>query len=203
MNHPKLPSFFYPIGVIALGILVFYPFEGGVVFNLFGRPYLVLPLLILVLILLIGLINSGLSALVGREKLAPIKKYSGLALIVIFGLEWALTAEVFKSDILLVASLNDDLFHEHLVLRENGTCEVETAGWLGFNQIEKSHYTFKADTIHLNFSGEAIPPFGNILLVDTAQKAIYFKIDSTGQFNKELEWLNYLEIGIISNELWN
>jgi hypothetical protein len=202
MNQPKLPSFFYPLGVLAFAAMLFYPFEGGLFINLFGRAYLILPPLLLVLILIIGLVNSLLSAFMGREKLSPLKKYSALAFLTVIAVHWVTTSELFKSDILLTAALNDDLFHEHLVLRADGSCEVETTGWLGYNEIEKSQYTFNSDTLRLNFSGDAVPPFGNLLLVDTAQKAIYFKIDSVGQFNKELEWLNYLEIYNVENSLW-
>jgi hypothetical protein len=182
--------------------LLFFPFKGGPVFNLIARGYVYLPLVILVLIMAIGFINSTMSSLVGREKLNPVKKNSGIALVLLLTVHWGFTSEIFKSEIVLHATLDDDLFHENLVLRKNGTCLVETAGWLGYNKLDRSTYTLKGDTVYLGFSGDAIPSFGNILLIDTTHRAVYFRKDSTGQFSKALEWLNFLQIHAYQSNLW-
>jgi hypothetical protein len=202
MNNPKLAAFFYPLGATALAILVFFPFEGGLFFNLLARPYFILPLLIITIILVIRLVNSLMLALTGKEKLSKIKTSSAIAVCIIFTIQFFTTAEIFKSKILLHATLDDDIFHENVVLRKNGSCEVETAGWLGFNDIKKSNYVMQGDTIFLFFKVDESPKFGNFLLIDTAQRVIFFNIDSVGHFNKDLEWLNYLEIHHIDKSLW-
>ncbi|WP_222597367.1 hypothetical protein [Hyunsoonleella aquatilis] len=94
----------------------------------------------------------------------------------------------------MTAILKDDLFHYTLILREDGTCENNVNGFLGFKEQFSGTYKIDGDTIIFTqkpYDNNFIP---DTLLLDKKQNAIFINRDKEGKFNTEKEWLNHFKI---------
>ncbi len=95
----------------------------------------------------------------------------------------------------MTARMDDDLFHYTLILRENGTCENEIRGYLGFSERHKGHYRFQGDTIifsKIPYDTKNFIP--DTILIDKEKNAIFIEQDTSGKFCREKKWLNHFEI---------
>ncbi|WP_318640233.1 hypothetical protein [Flavobacterium ardleyense] len=103
-------------------------------------------------------------------------------------------SEIFKSRIVLSGILRDDLFHYTLIFRENGTCENNVNGFLGFEKKYKGKYKMAGDTIIFT-----VKPYDNNFIPDTLLlnrklNAIFLNKNKNGEFSTEKIWLNHFEV---------
>ncbi len=172
----------------AIIIALFYV---NVMYFLFGYQY-IMPF---ILLYLVSFFETLFSALMYWKKVSLIKKIShGTVILIVMNL-WIGNLEYFKSQEMLTAVLRDDLFHYTLVLRENGSCETETTGMLGFSEEIEGSYTLKGDTVifkTLPYDNESFIP--DTLLIDRKAAAVYIQRDENGHFIESKAWLSYFEI---------
>lgn len=166
-------------------------FYGGMVIFLIMYRWIIVPLLIIYaitfLITLIKIIRNG----VKTNKLLLSTHIFGIIMIVSFNLY---QSELFKSRILLDATIEDDLSNINLVLRENGQFTTKTTGMFGYTERISGKYLKHNDTIIFlknPYSNDFIP---KVVLIDKQDSAIYFKKDSNGKFNREKTFVNYFKI---------
>lgn len=98
-------------------------------------------------------------------------------------------SDIFKSKVVLRGVLKDDLFHYTLTLREDGSCENEILGFLGFKKIYYGDYEMNANKIIFNKK-----PYDNDFLPDTlywnkAENALFLNKN-----DDEKLWLNHFEL---------
>jgi len=103
-------------------------------------------------------------------------------------------SELFKSKIVLSGTLKDDLFYYTLIFREDGTCENNVNGFLGFEDKYEGKYKMVGDSIIF-----IVKPYDNnfipdTLLLDMKQNAIFLNKNKDGEFSTEKEWLNHFEL---------
>ncbi|RYE50771.1 MAG: ATP-binding protein, partial [Sphingobacteriales bacterium] len=90
--------------------------------------------------------------------------------------------EFLKSKQVLSATLKDDLFHYTLIFREDGSCENQTQGFLGFEETFHGDYTLNGDTIIFKkkpYDNNFIP---DTLLIDEKENAIFKEKNENGNF---------------------
>lgn len=103
-------------------------------------------------------------------------------------------SELFKSKIILEGTLRDDLSNLTLILREDGTCENNVTGMLGFSEQHKGAYKMAGDTIiftTIPYDNNFIP---DTVLLNREQNAIIISRDENGEFSSEKGWLNHFEL---------
>ena len=103
-------------------------------------------------------------------------------------------SELFKSNRILEAKLEDDLFHYTLIFRENGSVENRAVGIFWYKKTFKGTYHFNGDTIIFSkkpYDNDWLP---DTLLIDRNQNVIFIHRDSNGKFDTEIEWLNHFKI---------
>lgn len=183
------------LGIIGWMISDFF---GGMFIYLLMYWWIIIPLLIIYgftgLITLVKIIRKGLE----RNKILFYIHIFGLSVIVLFNLN---QSEMLKSRILLKATLKDDLSSITLVLRNNGHFETTSNGVFGYTEKNSGKYLIKNDTIiFLNkpYSNDYIP---DKVVIDKKGSAIYFKMDTNGQFSREKSFVNYFDI--TKNEIKN
>jgi hypothetical protein len=171
-------------------------FYGGIVIYIIMYWWIIAPLIIIYaitfLITFIKIIRNGIKS----NKFLFYTHTLGVLMIIIFSLY---QSELFKSRILLDATMVDDLNSINLVLRENGKFETTTNGMFGFTDKISGKYLKHNDTIIFlkrPYSNDFIP--GKVL-IDKQDSAIYFKRDSKGGFSREKTFVNYFRID--KNEL--
>ena len=171
-------------------------FYGGMIIYLIVYRWIILPMLIIyaitVIISLIKIIKNGIKP----NKMLFYTHSFGLLMIIMFSLY---QSEVFKSKILLDATLFDDLSSINIVLRKNGHFETTTNTAFGSSEKISGKYSLKNDTIiFLNapYSNDFIP---NKVLIDKKDSALYFTRKSKGEFSREKTFVNYFKV--FKNEL--
>ncbi len=176
------------IGIICWNISDYF---GGMIIHLIQYWFLILPLLVFYIISLVRtfilIIYSGLK----RTKFLIIFHSIFLLLLVA---KHTIDSDTFKSKRILTATLKDDLFHYTLILREDGTCENNVNGFLGFKEQFSGSYKIIEDTIIFSqkpYDNNFIP---DTLLLDRKQNAIFLKKNKDGNFNTKKEWLNHFQI---------
>lgn len=166
-------------------------FYGGMVIYMFMYWWIIVPLIIIyaitLIITLIKIIRNGIKF----NKFLFYTHIFGVLMIIIFSLH---QSELFKSRILLDATMVDDLSSINLVLRENGKFETTTNGLFGFTDKISGEYLIHNDTIIFlkrPYSNNFIP---DKVLIDKEDSAIYFKMNSKGEFSREKTFVNYFRI---------
>ena len=166
-------------------------FYGGMFIYLLQYWILIIPLVILYIFTLTGTLARCVKGGMRKNKL-PLAFHVGFVVIV-FCLN-LYNSEIFKSDIELKGVLKDDLFHYTLVLREDGSCENEATGFLGFQETYRGSYFFKGDTIIFTkkpYDNDFIP---DTLFYNKKKQAIFLTKDRDGMFSDKKVWLNHFEI---------
>lgn len=182
------------IAVIStLGILCWLTTDlwGGMLICLLTLWIIIVPIIILYIVsfgdTLISIIKRGFVK-------NQIKAFShGFVILTILSFN-LFQSELFKSKRILVATLKDDLSFHTLVFRENGTCENEISGIVGFHEVYHGRYTFSGDTIIFQkkpYNNDFIP---DTLLIDNNVKAIFIGKDKDGHFNRTKGYLNHFKI---------
>ena len=104
-------------------------------------------------------------------------------------------AEFWRSERVLEARLNDDLFSYFLILRENGQAEMEVDGFLGFHDVHHGEYLLKEDKLIFTvipYDKEGFIP--DTVLIDLSQEAVFIEKLETGEFDTQKQWLNHFNI---------
>ena len=166
----------------------------------FTLTILAMPLLLACLILMINTIIS-----VSKEGLAKnkINVTAHLLVIAAFMLFYYIDVDKYikdykenrKSERVLTAGLKDDLFYYTLIFRENGDCEHEIAGFLGYEEVIKGKYYFKGDTIIFTkkpYDNNFLP---DTILIDKEDEKILLQRDSLGNFNRKYDYYKIIENG--------
>ena len=176
------------IGIIIWMITEFY---GGMFIYLLSYPFLIIPTILLYVFsffeTLVSLMKSGI-----KKNFIKIFFHSTLILIIIvFNL---INSEVFKSKKILSATLKDYQYYYNLVFRENGEVENNINGMFGYSEQITGKYKIKGDTIiftKVPYDNNFIP---DTLLIDKVQNALFMYKDKNGEFIREKQFLNHLEI---------
>lgn len=190
----KKPSIFDIIAMVSTtGIMgwVITDFYGGMIIYFFSYGLIIVPVL---LMYVISLVETLISIIKNRAKTSKIKvTFHAVTILAMLALN-LYHSEIFKSKPVMTATLNDDLFHYTLVLRENGTCETKVSGFLGYTQTFQGSYITRGDTIFFTkkpYNDNFIP---DTLLIDTHEGVIFMEKDPNGAFQRTKDWLNYFEI---------
>lgn len=176
------------IGMICWNITDYF---GGMIIHLLQYWYLIIPIIILYIITFIKtLIEVGKSGF----KNSKLTVVANLLFIVFILTTNLIESDVFKSKRVLSGTLKDDLFHYTLIFREDGNCENNINGFLGYKKQYKGTYKRIKDTIIFikkPYENNFIP---DTLFYDKNQNAIFINKNKQGRFNIKKEWLNHFEL---------
>ena len=164
---------------------------GGMVIYLLSYGLIIIPIIILYIISFGNTIISTAKNGFKQNKIKVV--FHGLVLLAII-LTNLIQSDILKSKRILTATLKDDQFYYTLVFRENGTCENEVSGIIGFQEVFHGKYKFQGDTIVFTekpYDNNFIP---DTLLINKKEKAIFINKDKQGNFITTKEWLNYFKI---------
>ena len=192
----KILSFLSIISTLSVVTLLVLDFYGGFFIYLLSYTWVFIPLLIIYVITgiltLISLFNLGI-----KRNTSALFIYSiGIICIVLFTFYHS---ELFRSKIILDATLHDDLSNINIKLRENGKFSSTTSGMFGYVDRISGRYIYKNDTIIFldkPYSNDFIP---DTVIIDKADSAIYFNREKNGEFKRKKTFVNYFEI--YKNEL--
>jgi len=176
------------LGIICWIISDFY---GGMIIYLISYSSIIIPIIIIYLISLVETIISIAKTGFTKNKIKVIFHSALITTIIFVNL---LQSELLKSKQVLSATLKDDLFHYTLIFRENGNCENQASGFMGFSETFHGKYKFVGDTIIFKkkpYDNNFIP---DTLLIDKKENAIFKGKDESGNFSRKKEWLNHFEI---------
>ncbi|MDR1092059.1 MAG: hypothetical protein LBL79_13365 [Prevotella sp.] len=122
-----------------------------------------------------------------------------IAVLLFYNVDVKKYVEVYKESKkpkrVITANYKDDLFYYTLIFRENGDCEHEINGFLGYQEVIKGKYYFKGDTIIFTkkpYNNDFIP---DTILIDKEEEKILLQRDSLGNFNKKYDSFNIIENG--------
>jgi hypothetical protein len=165
---------------------------GGMFIHLLQYWIIIIPIVILYIITLIGTIIKISKSGIKANKFI----FGAHVIFIIFVLTTNLIeSEIFKSKILLSGTLKDDLFYYTLIFREDGTCENNINGFMGFEDKYLGKYKMAGDTIIFivkPYDNDFIP---DTLLLDKKQNAIFLNKNKNGKFSTDKEWLNHFNVG--------
>lgn len=167
-------------------------FFGGMVIWFFSYPLIIFPVLILYIV---SIFNTLIA--IGRKgfKSNRIKIASHGVVVVGIVASAIFASDLFKSNRIMTATLYDDLFSYTLVLRENGVCENEVNGFMGFSEVFNGQYAMKGDTIIFSkvpYDKKDFIP--DTIVIDRKERAIFIERDTTGKFIREKGFLNHFKI---------
>jgi len=186
--------FFNIIAIIStLGILAWLAtdFYGGMFIYFLSYGLLIIPIILLFLTSLVETIISLMKRGFRQNRIKVF--FHALVLLAIISIN-LFQSDLFKSKRILTATLNGDRSYYTLILRENGSCENEVAGMLGYEKVYYGKYKFLGDTIlfqKIPYDNDYIP---EKLLIDRVAKVIYKERDKEGKFIKTMEYDNHFKI---------
>lgn len=178
----------------SLGMIIWLSskFYGGMFIWLLSYPLLIFPVIILYIVSFINTIASISNKGIKQNRIKAISH--GLVIMAMVG-SYVYDSDLFKSRRVLTATMYDDLFSYTLILRENGLCENDVNGFMGFSENFKGTYHLKGDTIiftKVPYDTENFIP--DILLIDKKEGAVFIHRDSLGNFNRQKDFLNHFKI---------
>jgi hypothetical protein len=176
-------------GVIYLIIADYY---GGMFIHMLTYGIILLPLLGMYFVSAITTLYS-IAKEGGKEN--KLKVIILAIPIIIFIASCIYNAEFHKSPRVITAKLEDDLFYYTLIFRENGDCEHEISGFIGYEEAIKGRYYFKGDTIIFTkkpYDNNFIP---DTILIDRKEDKILLQRDSLGNFNRKYDYYKIIENG--------
>lgn len=166
-------------------------FNGGMIFFMLCYGVIVIPFLILYLI---SVVDFVIELYRKKREVNRLKLLSHSVVLVSMLCMIIYNSSVFKSKLIMKATLRDDLFHYTLVFREDGEVENHINGFLGYQDRFFGKYSMFNDTIlfsKIPYDNDFIP---KVLLIDRVQNAIFITKDSAGNFSQKKGWLNHFEI---------
>lgn len=166
-------------------------FYGGMILYLFSYGLVIVPIVLAYFGSLIEVTISTIKRGVAQNKIKLL--FHGIFILVVISI-YLFQSELFKSKQILTATLKDDLFHYELIFRENGDCENNIIGFLGFEETFHGKYKFNGDTIIFKkkpYDNDFLP---DTLLIDKNQNVIFKERDIKGNFSNKKQWLNHFEI---------
>ena len=179
------------ISTLSVVIWMISDFFGGMIIYLFMYAWIIIPMVLMyaitAFITLIKIIKNGIKS----NRLLFYTHSLGLLMIIGFNLY---QSEIFKSRILLNATLVDDLNCINLILRENGQFEMTSEGMFGYTDRISGKYKTHKDTIIFLKRPYSNDFISNKVIIDRQDSAIYFKKDSMGKFSREKTFVNYFRI---------
>jgi len=189
----KFSDFDRAVLAAALGMVAWLASDyfGGMFIYFFMYPYIVFPLFIFYLVTLFKTIGKCLRGGISENKISVL--FHGVVLFLYLSSIF-INSEFVKGEILLSASLKDDLFLYTLNFRKGGKCEMEILGAFGYNENISGKYNLKNDTIIFIEKPYKNDFISDKMLIDRKQKVIFIHSDNNGVFGKEKIWLNYFEI---------
>jgi hypothetical protein len=132
------------ISCTAMLLWIASDFLGGMFVLFVMLWYLVIPCILLYLVSAIELLYALLRY---GWRVNIIKVLAHGAVILLIVVVYLCSSELFKSKIVLRATLYDDLFHYTLVFRENGTVDNRIDGVFGYAETMHGNYRMDGDTI--------------------------------------------------------
>ena len=176
------------VGMIAWNVTDYF---GGMIIHLLQYWYLIIPVLVLYVGTLVGTFIKVALTGFKANKFAVFVHLSFFVIVLCMNL---VNFEIFKSKKVLRGTLKDDLFHCTLTFREDGTCENQVSGFMGFEKKYKGNYIMKGDTIIFSvvpYNNDFLP---DTLLIDRIQNVIFLNKNKNGKFSTEKEWLNHFQL---------
>ena len=166
-------------------------FFGGMVIYFIMYKWILIPLVftyvLTFLLTIITILKNGIKP----NKVLFYNHAIGILLITMFCLY---QTELFKSRILLSATLEDDLNSINIVLRENGDFNTTTLGMFGYKELMSGKYLLKNDTIVFlskPYSNNFIPLQ---VLIDRKDSALFLKKQLNGEFSRDKTFATYFDI---------
>ncbi len=179
------------ISVVSMFIWYVKSYSGGAFIYLFEYGIILILMIIVYISTLFVTIYRFLS---GNDLNNSISKWAhGIFIILLIG-SGIYHSELFKSNIVLRARLNDDLYSYTLNFRTDGTVSTNIVGMFGYSESIDGSYRFVDSLVvfdNVPYENDFIP---DTLLVDQSTNAIYMTKDRNGNFSKEKTWLSYFEI---------
>ena len=163
----------------------------GLLFYIIFYPWIVIPISLIFIITLTTTIRNWILKGFMKVRLAIITHGLVIFLIVILSL---INSELFKSEIVLKASLIDDLSRIDLVLRKNNKFEMTSTGMFFYQEKKTGKYSIDNDTLTFSvnpYSNDFIPK-RVLYLPDTNR--IYFVKKENGEIDTRDIFASYFEI---------
>lgn len=180
------------IGSVGIVYLIISDYYGGMFIHMLSYGVILLPLLGIYFMSVMFTLRSIAKEGIKENKL----KVTILSVpAIIFIASCIYDAEFHKSPRVLTAGLKDDLFYCTLIFREDGSCEHEMSGFLGYEEIIKGKYYFKGDTIIFTkkpYDNDFIP---DIILIDREENKLLLQKDSLRNFNRKYNYFKIIENG--------
>ena len=184
---PALMALIGSAGVIYLIISDYY---GGAFIHLLSYGMILLPLLGIYFVSIIFTLRS-----IAKEGIRENKLHVAILSlpVILFFVSCIYDAEFHKSSKVLITKFNDDRSYYTLIFREDGSCEHDISGFLGYEEVIKGKYYFKGDTIIFTkkpYDNDFIP---DTILIDRVENKLFLQRDSLGNFNKKGRYFNIIE----------
>ncbi len=146
------------------------------------------------LIYLYSLMDLLLEKVRYGKKVSRIKSNSHAFTLVFLFFTIFVNSEIVKPNLLISATMKDDLYLHQLNFRERGWVENKIFGWAGYRSTNWGRYDLKSDTIYFTKMPKNIYFESKQALVDFEQNAIFFQKNKENKFIVEKEWLNHYKI---------
>jgi hypothetical protein len=187
-----LPVIMALIGSVGVIYLIISDYYGGMFVHMLSYGLILLSLLSIYFVSFITTLSSVIKAGIRENKL----RVSILSVpVILFLASCIYNAEFHKSPRIITAGFKDDLFYYTLIFREDGSCENEISGFLGYEEVIKGKYYFKGDTIIFTkkpYNNDFIP---DTILIDRKEEKILLQRDSLGNFNRKYDSFKIIENG--------
>ena len=186
MSKNQVFQIFTIIAVIGMICWYITDYFGGMIIHLFQYAYIIIPIVLLYFITVITTLIKFSKSGIRENKVV----FGAHLFFIIFILSTSfIESDMFKSKVVLRGVLKDDLCHYTLTLREDGSCENEIQGFLGFKKIYYGNYKMNVNRIIFSkkpYDNDFLP---DTLYLDKAENAIFLYKNA-----EEKQWLNHFEL---------
>lgn len=120
--------------------------------------------------------------------------HGAVLLLLLFMFVWF--SDMFRSERVYTATMQNDWMHYTLIFRENGELQYKYYSF-GLFQTFSFKYISKSDTLIITERPPDLLDIWNIpdtLLVNTNQQAIFIRRNRDGTFETKKEWLNHYKL---------
>ncbi len=172
------------IGLISWIISDFF---GGMILFMIAYSVIVIPILLLYIF---SIFDTILSLIRKGKMISRVKLIVHMIIFLVIAMLNIYHSEIFKSEKIMSAVLNDDLYSYRLIFRKNGVVENQVNGMLGYSKTYFGEYKIEEKLIIFikkPYENNFIP---DTLLINKEENAIFL---SKKTDNKK-EWLNHFKI---------
>jgi hypothetical protein len=162
-------------------------FFGGMILFMIAYSVIVIPILLLYIF---SFFDTILSLIRKGKMISRVKLIVHMTIFLVIAMLNIYHSELFKSEKIMSAVLNDDLYSYRLIFRKNGVVENQVNGMLGYSKTYFGEYKIEEKLIIFSkkpYENNFIP---DTLLIDKEENAIFL---SKKTDNKK-EWLNHFKI---------